>query len=86
MQEYIFGIDIIIIFFSEYKDMETGFYCREPKNIATNYLKKAFIIDFLAFFPFFEVLSNLTSHGADEKEYDFLHFVYLLRLLRLYKA
>ena len=81
------GVDIAIVLFTEFKDLRTGFYCRQPGKIAANYLRTTFFIDFLAFFPFFDVISSFgESHEGDEETYDFLHLLYLLRLLRLYKA
>ena len=61
LQEYVFAIDIIIIFFTEFKDMNTGYYCRHPMRIALNYLRTTLIIDFLAFFPFFYVFSETVA-------------------------
>ena len=55
LQEYLFGIDIIVIFLSEYKDMFTGDLVRTFSKIALNYLKTSLIFDLLAFFPFFEI-------------------------------
>jgi hypothetical protein len=63
---------------------------REPREIAINYLKGTFIIDFLAFFPFYNVISSLMSHDPDEQNrnemYHYINLFFLLRLLRLYKA
>ena len=86
LQELMFGIDIIISFFCEFKDKETGDYIREPKRIALNYLKTTFWIDFLAFFPFFEVFGKWFKQEEKDGSYDFYHLICLLRLLRMYKA
>lgn len=62
--------------------------CRQPTKIALNYLKTTFIIDLLAFFPFFDVFNAYLAHedAGKGKTYNFYHLIYLLRLLRLYKA
>lgn len=60
VQECIFGFDIILTFFTEIEkdDGYNTYYVRSPKLIALEYLGGYFIIDFIAFFPFFEVLSR----------------------------
>lgn len=86
IQEYMFGIDIVIIFFTEYKNMDTGDFEREFSKIALNYLKTTFIIDFLAFFPFFELFKEQMLENDSTQEYDMYHLLFLFRLLRVYKA
>ena len=54
---FIFGFDILLEFFTEF-ERDDGYHTeviRSPKLIALNYLKNYFIIDFIAFFPFYEV-------------------------------
>ena len=62
VQEHCFAIDILVVFFSEFKDPKTGDMCRKPTKIALNYLKTTFIIDLLAFFPFFDVFNVYLAH------------------------
>ena len=85
VQEYAFGIDIVIIFFTEFQD-KTGDYNRQIDKIAKNYLKTTFLIDFLAFFPFFELFRKQMVEDEFSYDYNFYHLFYLLRLLRCYKA
>lgn len=89
LQEAIFGIDILIIFFTEFRDDTTGEYNRIFSSIACNYLKGHFIFDFLSFFPFFEIFRHqmVEDDGEDaDTVYNFYHLLYLFRLLRIYKA
>ena len=86
VQEYMFGIDIIIIFFTEIKDKETGDDQRLFSKIAIEYLKTTFLIDLIAFFPFFELFRFQMVEDMGKDEYNFYHLLYLLRLLRMYKA
>lgn len=87
VQEYLFGLDILIVFFTEYKG-ELGDYRRTFSEIALNYLKTTFLIDFIAFFPFFEVVRHRMKpeHREREEYYNFYQLLFLLRLFRLYKA
>lgn len=53
----VFGIDIIIMFFSAFHDDE--FYLVDDmKMIALNYFRGWFIIDFLAIFPFDKIIQG----------------------------
>ena len=87
-QEFLFGVDIIVVFLTEYKDPKTGDYSRKLTAIAFNYLKSTFIIDFLAFFPFFETIRHhmIPEYHEPTEYYNFWQLLFLLRLLRLYKA
>ena len=81
-----FGVDILIVFFTEIIDDKTGEKERGLKKIAFQYLKTTFLIDLLAFFPFFELFRFQMVEDKGENKYNFYHILYLLRLLRMYKA
>lgn len=56
-------------------------------------MKGTFFIDFLAFFPFYNVVSSIIgndklkeSEGKGSEMYNYIELLFLLRLLRLYKA
>ena len=51
---------------TEFKDTKTGEVDRTHPAIAINYLKGAFIIDFLAFFPFFELFRKNMLDDTDK--------------------
>ena len=76
----IFGIDIIVMFFSAFHDDEFHLI-DELKPIAMNYLRGWFLIDFLAIFPFD---SLITSKNASSTE-DINGIVRIARLGRMYK-
>lgn len=89
IQEYAFGIDIIVTFFTEYdnNDGTNASIIRDPKLIAKRYLTSYFIIDLLAFFPFYEVFRDkIEKHHDGTERYNYFHLLFLFRLLRLYKA
>ena len=49
-----FLLDMVIIFLSAYLDpVDNGEVFRSPKMIATHYLKRGFIVDFLSVLPLF---------------------------------
>ena len=47
-----FGIDVILNFFTAYYDEESGLLIEDRKEIAVNYLKTYFFVDFIACLPF----------------------------------
>lgn len=77
MMESCFLLDIILNFLLQYKDDEDFKPVKDLKKIAIRYLKRFFIIDFLATVPLrYMMLSD---------EPDTLQLFYLLKLLRLPK-
>eukprot|EP01017_Pseudomicrothorax_dubius_P043558 TRINITY_DN7278_c0_g2_i1.p1 TRINITY_DN7278_c0_g2~~TRINITY_DN7278_c0_g2_i1.p1 ORF type:complete len:606 (-),score=184.94 TRINITY_DN7278_c0_g2_i1:149-1966(-) len=56
--EISFAIDIILRFFHEYKDNETFEVVSDFKKIVKNYLTTWFIFDFIAVFPFNQILNS----------------------------
>lgn len=75
----IFGVDIFIMFLSAFFDDE--FYLvDEMKQIALNYLRGWFIIDFLAIFPFDKIIQGNQSSSEDING-----IVRIARLGRMYK-
>ena len=61
--DFIFGIDIVVIFFSAFYDSDFQLV-DNLKDIARNYLTGWFLIDLLAIIPFEEFSkSEMDSHG-----------------------
>lgn len=93
IQEYSFGIDIIITFLTEYTVYTEDHGLdkvpvRKFSKIAIRYLKSVFIVDFMAFYPFF---IQFEHYFVDEEKehlnvYTYFHLCFMFRLFRLYKA
>jgi len=81
---------MIVVFFTDYKEEETGIIINDLGRIAKHYFGTFFFFDFLSCIPFWEILIN-TGHG-DEMElkkgntYNYYHLLFLIRLLRIYKV
>ena len=75
--EFIFGIDMIIGFFEEYRDEEKMTLVTDLKKVAAHYLKTSWIFDMMALIPWTYMLPR-------KKEFtQFLCFFKLLRLKRM---
>lgn len=49
--DVLFGVDILLAFFTEYIDMAFGEKIRQPKKIAKRYMKGGFWVDFVSTLP-----------------------------------
>jgi potassium channel len=67
MVDILFAIDIFVNFITAYDDEERGVPVRNPKKIASNYLKSWFIMDLLACLPI-DLIMILAGGGADEND------------------
>ena len=63
VSDYIFIIDLVVQFFSSYRDLRTGAEIYQPKAIAYNYLQGEFFIDFISCLPlkFFGSIFDIES-------------------------
>lgn len=61
--DIIFGLDILIMFRTSYRDPQSDLKIRDAKQIAINYIKGRFIIDLLASFPFDLILRFMKKYG-----------------------
>lgn len=80
----LFGVDILLAFFSEYVDMAFGEKIRQPKKIAKRYLKGGFWIDFVSTLPLIlKPLINRTFEKGSNIEQVMTNFVTGFRLMKL---
>lgn len=77
--DFVFGIDIFIVFCSAYHDDEFQMI-DDRKLIACNYLRGWFLIDFLAIFPFDQLVQGEAASSEDING-----IVRIARLGRMYK-
>jgi len=76
--EVIFVVDIILIFFNEYKSQERHTPVRDIAKIAKRYLTTTFLIDFIPVIPFDIIFINSESR--------FVLVLHLFKVLRVRKA
>lgn len=75
--DFLFLIDMILMFFSAYDDPTTGLQVVRPKLIAQNYISGWFFIDVIALLPI-DLMEQVFSNGS-------LKLARLARLPRLYR-
>ena len=82
--DFLFFIDIIIMFRTTYLDSYTGEEIIEPRRIAWNYLKGRFWFDLLATIPIDLIATLSNSNSASElKLFGILKLIRITRLNRL---
>jgi hyperpolarization activated cyclic nucleotide-gated potassium channel 2 len=87
--DILFAFDIFVNFITAYDDVERGIPVRNPRMIASNYLKSWFIMDLLACLPI-ELIMILAGAGAEDSSNpsaggEQLKVARLMRLYRLYR-
>ena len=86
----LFGIDIILNFFTAYHDPSSGVLVTSHRKIALHYIKTYFIIDLMASFPFGLVLDGsaktLNKSGKVMRLPRLIKFLRLMRLLKLLRV
>jgi hypothetical protein len=80
--EGLFMFDILLNFCEEYLDEETFVYVSDFLSIAQHYLKRTFVVDFLACLPITVFLSVVDS-DSESLTQDQVRLFRLIKLLRL---
>jgi len=82
----VFGLDIVINFFTGYNDIESGYVVIELPAIARSYLQGSFLLDFISTFPFDQVVQGGAGGAQRAGKLTRLPRLFkLLRVLRLLK-
>lgn len=90
--ECLFLFDIFIKFLTEFTEFtdDSGLDKRPVRDIfriAKRYLTDKFIIDLIAFYPFLETIEHIViGEQKEKKQFTYIHLMFILRLMRLYKA
>ena len=74
----IFTIDIAVNFLTEYRDVGETQPIRQFEKIAQRYIQGEFLLDLVAWFPIHYII--------DRKDIFRLSWIFLLKLVRFYKA
>ena len=86
----LFGIDIILNFFTAYHDKNSGILVTSNRKIAIHYIKTFFFMDLMASFPFGLVLDGsaktLNKGGKVMRLPRLIKFLRLIRLLKLLRV
>lgn len=89
LSEFCFLIDVIINFFIEFKSEEKLQPVRDFGMIAERYLKGAFLLDVISFFPFILIIQSITTNvnefDISYQKFGYLQLLFLLKLFRIYK-
>ena len=85
--DLLFFIDIFVNFFTCFDDPVRHTPVKDPKRIASNYIKSWFFLDLLACLPFDLIISlaQPTTDDDDESQNKTLKLARLSRLYRLYR-
>ena len=84
--EFLFVVDILISFFTDYISDETYKPVRNVWKIASRYLKSYFWYDFIGVFPFVTVMRYLISGERKVDHYNYHKLFYLFKVTRAKKA
>ena len=80
--EVVFLIEIIVHFFTAFRDPETFKIVTNMKQIAQNYVTNgSFALDFIAFFPY-QLLFN-EEGNADDPDKQVMRNIFLLKMIRI---
>ena len=82
--DFVFFFDLIVTFFSAYEDYELKIQ-DDLKDIALNYLKGWFIIDFVSILPLDLILSSISNNNTSGYK-RFFRFIRLGKLQILFRV
>jgi hypothetical protein len=82
--DFVFFFDLIVTFFSAYEDYELKIQ-DDLKDIALNYLKGWFIIDFVSILPLDLILSSISNNNTSGYN-RFFRFIRLGKLQKLFRV
>jgi len=85
--EIFFLLEIIIHFFTSFKDPETFKTVNNMKQIAQNYISHGpFALDFIAFFPYQLLFGNVYADNTEDPQFQVLRNVFLLKMIRIVRV
>ena len=83
--DVIFGIDIILTFFTSISSKSGMVEIDDKKIIAVNYLKTWFIIDFFSIVPFDTIIRSVTVGSSGGEEQNVNTLMRTMKLTKIYK-
>lgn len=84
--ELLFGIDIILRFFREFRSDESFFPVRDISKIAKHYAKSLLIFDLIATIPWNYLMYIFVDIQKRSNKTNYYKYIYLLKVVRAKKA